>query len=114
MTALTLAARIALWTHTQAPDVIHDRLVTEIITELAALGPMTEEIEQEVTFPQAVLWAMIDADADDEWSASTENTHRTFQLIAYSPVTQWRADSPTDEPPRLIYKRTKRQTEPPQ
>ncbi len=111
--ALTLAARIALWIQAQPPDVIHDRLVTDIITELAALAPMTPEIEQEVTFPPTVLWGMIDADAEDEWAAATENTERSFLLIGYSPVTAWRADSPEDEPPRLIYKRNKRPTEPP-
>lgn len=111
MTALTLAARIALWTHAQPADIIHDRLVNDIITELVAYGPMTEEIEQEVTFPTSVLWALIDACAEDEYLAATEDAPRTFILIGYSPPNLFRPDNPADEPPRVIYKRPSRPTE---
>jgi hypothetical protein len=111
MKALTLAARIALWTHAQPADIIHDRLVTDIITELVAYGPMTPEIEQEVTFPTSVLWALIDASFEDEYMSASENTERTFMLIGYSPPNLFRPDNAADEPPRVIYKRPSRPTE---
>ncbi|NDB21310.1 MAG: hypothetical protein EB020_10605 [Proteobacteria bacterium] len=113
MQALTLAARVALWIHAQPPDIIHDRLVTDIITELVAFGDMSQEIEQDVTFPTSVLWALIDADVEDEYAAATANAPRTFQLIGYSPPSLFRPDNPADEPPRVIYKRPSRPTERP-